>query len=130
MNGVRSFILNEAIIEDMKMDLKGGSTLGTMTRTDELQDETMRLVKIEMEVPIDLVPYLDLKTDRLKQYALLLYPYIQRGDISHGKAAEILRMNRLDLIDLYGEMELPYFCETEEELRSDLDTLKGLRSGV
>ena len=76
---------------------------------------------------MDLLPYLDRKSDRVKQYALLLYPYIHSGDISHGKAAEVLGMNRLDLIDLYGEMELPYFCEAEEELQSDLDTLKGLR---
>ena len=98
-----------------------------MTSTDTLQEGTMRTAKIELEVPMDLLPYLDRKSDRVKQYALLLYPYIHSGDISHGKAAEILGMNRLDLIDLYGEMELPYFCETEEELQSDLDTLKGLR---
>ena len=98
-----------------------------MTSMDNLQKGTMQTVKIELEVPMDLLPYLDRKSDRVKQYALLLYPYIHSGDISHGKAAEILGMNRLDLIDLYGEMELPYFCEAEEELQSDLDTLKGLR---
>ena len=91
-------------------------------------DSPMRLTKVELEVPIDLLPYIDREDERLQQYALLLYPYIQKGDLSHGRAAEILGMNRLDLIDLYGDMELPYFCEPEEELQSDLDTLMELRS--
>ena len=99
-----------------------------MISVDKLQEDTSRLARIELEVPVNLLPYLKRKKDRAKQYALLLYPYIHNGDISHGKAAEILGMNRLDLIDLYGEMELPYFCETEEELQSDLDTLKELRA--
>ena len=96
----------------------------TMTRTNYFQEGIPRLAKVELEVPIDLLPYIGRKDDKLKQYALLLYPYIHSGDLSHGRAAEILGMNRLDLIDLYGEMELPYFCETEEELQSDLDTLR------
>ena len=98
-----------------------------MISTGDFQEDTSRLARIELEVPVNLLPYLKRKEDRMKQYALLLYPYIQNGDISHGRAAEILGMKRLDLIDLYGEMELPYFCETEEDLQSDLDTLKGLR---
>ena len=100
----------------------------TMTRTNYFQEGTPRLAKVEIEVPVDLLPYIGREDDKLKQYALLLYPFIHSGDLSHGRAAEILGMNRLDLIDLYGEMELPYFCETEEELQSDLETLKGLRS--
>ena len=102
----------------------------TRVSADSFQERTITLTKIELEVPVDLLPYLGRKADRLKQYALLLYPYIHSGDISHGKAAEILGMNKLDLIDLYGDMELPYFCETEEDLQSDLDALRELRSGV
>ncbi len=102
----------------------------TIISAGNFQKGTIALTKTELEVPIHLLPYLNRKEDRIKQYALLLYPYIHSGDISHGKAAEILGMTRLDLIDLYGEMELPYFCETEDDLQSDLDTLKELRSKV
>jgi hypothetical protein len=46
--------------------------------------------------------------------------------ISHGKAAEILGIRKLDLIDLYASMGLPYLDQTMDELDEDLSTLHDL----
>nr|WP_252198619.1 UPF0175 family protein [Clostridium sp. MCC353] len=58
---------------------------------------------------------------------MLLYPYIQDCTISHGKAAEILGMHKLDLIVLYGKMGLPYINESESELEQDIQAIRRIR---
>lgn len=44
--------------------------------------------------------------------------------MSHGRAAEMLGLPKMELIALYGKLGLPYFDETEEELEEDLAVLK------
>ena len=63
----------------------------------------------------------------LKRNAMLVYPYIQDGSISHGKAAEMLGIGKFDLIVLYGKMGLPYLDETEDELEEDMETIRNIR---
>ena len=63
---------------------------------------------------------------KAQQTALLLYPYIAHGDISNGKAAELLGMSKTELLDMFGEMGIPYFDITEEELEQDLQTLTNI----
>ena len=51
--------------------------------------------------------------------------------ISNGRAAEILGISKLDLIDLYGKMGFCYFDQTMDELDKDLETFESLGlSGV
>lgn len=56
----------------------------------------------------------------------MLYPYILKRTISHGKDAEILGIHKLDLIDLYGKMGFSYFDQTMDELDKELQTFKEL----
>jgi hypothetical protein len=51
--------------------------------------------------------------------AMLLYPFIQNLTISHGKAAEILGVHKLDLIAFYGKLGLPYLDLSEDELAEE-----------
>lgn len=67
---------------------------------------------------------------QLRQNAMLLYPYIQDGTISHGKAAEILGIRKLDLIVLYGKLGMMYFQESEEELEEDIKAIRNVRRNV
>lgn len=67
---------------------------------------------------------------KIKRNAMLVYPYIQDGTISHGKAAEMLGIRKLDLITLYGRMGLPYLDASKEELDEDLSTLHKIRKAV
>ena len=43
-----------------------------------------------------------------KRAAFLLYAYIDAGKLSHGRAAELLGVDKFDLIDFYGEHGLEY----------------------
>ena len=65
--------------------------------------------------------------DALKRNALLLYPYIHNNVISHGRAAEILGVKKLDLIDLYDEMGFPYFDLDISEVMQDIQTFRSLK---
>ena len=89
----------------------------------------MTMTKVEIEIPEEVVTFVN-KPDKeavQKRNAMLLYPYIQDGTISHGRAADMLGMYKIDLITLYGKMGLPYLEGTREELEGDLATLKKLR---
>lgn len=64
--------------------------------------------------------------DVVVQKAMLLYPFINRSVISYGQAADMIGMNKLDLIALYGDFGIPYFTEDDEAFETDLHTLKSL----
>ncbi len=87
------------------------------------------MTKVEIDVPEEIVPYTVLEDieAQITRYAILVYPYIKIGVMSHGKAAEMLRLRKIDLITLYGKLGLPYFDETEEEFEEDLAVLEKLR---
>lgn len=88
----------------------------------------MNQKRIEITVPEEMVPFV-LLSDReaqLKRNAMLLYPYIQDCTISHGKAAEILGIHKLDLIVLYSKMGLDYLPE-EIDLAEDIKTIRKIR---
>lgn len=88
--------------------------------------------KIEINIPEGMVSYVS-KTDEeavLKQNAMILYPYIQDDTISYGKAAELLGVHKLDLIALYGKLGISYLRESVDELTSDLQAIKKLRSNL
>ena len=89
----------------------------------------MTMTKVEIDVPVEIVPYtvLEDKEAQITRNAMLVYPYIKNGVISHGKAAEMLGLHKIDLIMLYGKLGLPYFDESIEEVNEDLLVLKKLR---
>ena len=55
-----------------------------------------------------------MKHDEFKsrQIALLLYPCIVNDDISNGKTAELLGMSKTELLDIFCEMGIPYYDQT------------------
>ena len=64
-----------------------------------------------------------------KRAAFLLYAYIDAGMMSHGYAAELLGVNKFDLIDFYGNYGLSYikkedltkYKESEDEVSAYFD---------
>lgn len=52
----------------------------------------MTMTKAEIDVPEEIVPYtvLEDKNAQITRNAMLLYPYIKSGVMSHGKAAEMM----------------------------------------
>lgn len=87
------------------------------------------MITVDMELPNEMVTYAlpQSKEEQLVRNAMMLYPYIRRGMISHGKAAEILGIFKMDLITLYGKMGLPYIEMTDEELEEELETVNYLK---
>ena len=73
---------------------------------------------VSMEMPDEMVEFAmpSNKDEQLKINAMILYPYIQQGMISHGKAAEILGIFKIDLITLYGKMGISYIDMSEDEI--------------
>ena len=73
-------------------------------------------------VPEQMKPFLNSHKNEIdfQQRALLLYPFIQNGTISHGKAAEILGISKWNLISLYGSFGIPYIDMDEDELSRDI----------
>lgn len=92
----------------------------------------MSLVEYKLKVPSELLLLLKRsdKNMEIQRNALLLYPYIHNQTISHGRAAEILGMNKYDLIAIYEDLGLPYysmdFSEVEEEIKEFYDLEESL----
>lgn len=90
------------------------------------------MTAVSINVPEPMVEYATVEDEKteLMRNAMILFPYIQDETISYGKAAQILGINKIDLITLYGALDIPYFDETKEELESDIATLKAFRDKV
>ena len=89
----------------------------------------MELVNIEIKVPKEMKQYIITKDDsaEIKRNALMLYPYIQDKTIFYGKAAEILGIHKIEIIELYESMGLPYFNMDISDVEEDLETFHSLR---
>lgn len=88
----------------------------------------MEMMTIQMDIPSGMVPYVsDTDDDYLfRRNAMMIYPLIQNLTISHGRAAEILGVNKTDLIEFYDSMGIPYLDQREEELLEDIETLNNV----
>ena len=73
----------------------------------------MNMMNIQIDIPAAMVPFVILEDEqeRTIRNAMMLYPFIQCSEISHGYAAEILGMHKIDLIELYGDLGLPDFWQ-------------------
>lgn len=80
----------------------------------------MNTVSVQINVPQEMEPLLRDVSVEFERNAMILYPYIQNLTISHGRAAEILGVHKLDLIELYNRMGLPYLNQSGEELDKEL----------
>jgi hypothetical protein len=89
----------------------------------------MESAKIEINVPKEMILYVNSKDkkEELERNALILYPYIKNLTISHGRAAEILGIRKLDLITLYNEIGLPYLNMDISEVEEDVKTYETIQ---
>ena len=92
----------------------------------------MTMQAVSINIPDAMVEYATVQNEssQLMRNAMILFPYIQNETISHGKAAQILGIHKMDLIALYSTLGIPYLDQTKEELESDLSVLKNLRNRI
>lgn len=90
----------------------------------------MALVDINIKVPSEMAVYLapSGQITELERNAMLLYPYILKQVISHGRAAEILGIRKNDLIDIYDKMGFSYLDQTMDDLDTELEAYRKLKS--
>lgn len=90
------------------------------------------MAMVSMEMPEELISFVVHagKEDQLKRNAMILYPYVHDGIISHGRAAEILGIFKMDLIVLYGKLGLPYIEMSDEEIEEELEAVKELGEAI
>jgi len=78
--------------------------------------------KIELSIPLEMIPFIptDDSEMELLQRAMMLYPYIQNETISHGKAAAILGIGKIELIGIYSRLGISYLdidnCDLDKEV--------------
>ena len=86
------------------------------------------MINLEINIPEALVPFASPKDEQAKllRNAMIIFPFIQDETISYGRATEILNLKKIDLIQLYGSLGLPYFNQTKEELEEDLQNIKSV----
>ena len=86
----------------------------------------MFMTSIEINLPASVKDYvLDETTEEMRR-ALLLYPSIANNTISHGRAAELLGMKKMELIRLYSRLGISYLDMTDEEFEEEIQTVKKL----
>ena len=84
--------------------------------------------KITIELPAGLTALLSKRyiniSDKVKELTILeLY---REGEISSGKAAELLDMERFEFIRYASRLGIPYLDLTDEELENDLKSSKAV----
>ena len=86
------------------------------------------MINVQILIPEALKPFATVETEQeiLIRNAMIIFPFIWNETISYGKAAEILNVKKLDLIELYGKMGLPYFNQTKAEIEEDLKNIKSV----
>lgn len=90
----------------------------------------MSTTSIEIKLPTLVKDYvLDETTEEMRN-ALLLYPCIANNTISHGRAAELLGIPKMKLIELYGKLGIPYLDMTDEEFEEEIQTVKRLANAM
>ena len=86
----------------------------------------MNLVNVNIKVPEGMVPYIESQSRSMEllRNALILYPYIVNGTISHGKAAEILGLFKYELIEIYNSIGLSYISMDIKEVEREVEEWK------
>lgn len=90
----------------------------------------MELVDVNITVPMEMAVYLKPSNQaaELERNALLLYPYILRQTISHGRAAEILGIRKNELIDIYDKLGFSYLDLIMDDLDIELEAYKNVKA--
>jgi predicted HTH domain antitoxin len=86
----------------------------------------MSTVRVEFEEPLATLLH---ETNQPAQAAvreIVVLELYRRGTISSGKAAELLGMDRIDLIQHASRLGIPYFALTEDEWEAEKADLQSL----
>jgi predicted HTH domain antitoxin len=86
-------------------------------------------MKVEIELPRDLLTALDIPESELGRRATewIALELFQEGEISAGKAGEILGLSKVRFLDLLSERGLPYLDADRRELEREAAAAEAAR---
>lgn len=86
------------------------------------------MTTVSFDVPAELADLLNRSSqDQFERNAMLILPFVQNQTVSHGRAAEILGVHKLELIAFYGKLGLPYLDMSEDELKAERAVYRRLK---
>ena len=89
------------------------------------------MTTVSFDVPTELADLLNRSSqDQFERNAMLILPFVQNQTVSHGRAAEILGVHKLELIAFYGKLGLPYLDMSEDELQAERSVYQRLKGSV
>ena len=89
------------------------------------------MTTVSFDVPAELADLLNRSLqDQFERNAMLILPFVQNLTVSHGRAAEILGVHKLELIAFYGKLGLPYLDMSEDELQAERSIYQRLKGSV
>ena len=89
------------------------------------------MTTVSFDVPAELADLLNRSSqDQFERNAMLILPFVQNLTVSHGRAAEILGVHKLELIAFYGKLGLPYLDMSEDELQAERSIYQRLKGSV
>lgn len=91
----------------------------------------MDMLKVEVELPRDLLMALNIPVTEINQKARewVALELFRESHISAGKAAEILEITKSQFIDLLNQREIPYLDLSPEELVEEQRPVPGVEPG-
>jgi len=88
------------------------------------------MCSVTIEMPASVVQLLGSTSEEAARHLaeLALIELFRRGELSGGKAAELLGLSRAEWLDLLAQHDVPHAVVTEESLAHDLKTLADRRA--
>jgi len=82
----------------------------------------MSALKVEIELPRDLLSALEIPESELSRRVTewIALELFQEGEISAGKAGEVLGLSKVRFLDLLSERGLPYLDSSPRELEHEI----------
>lgn len=82
------------------------------------------------QIPIELTSSIRKKDLELKKDILFIYPLVENGTLSHGKAAKALGLSKWEFIEELADLGIPYLSYDTSEVEKDLDTWKKIKNKI
>jgi predicted HTH domain antitoxin len=90
---------------------------------------TMRSITVEVQIP-EALRELGISDEEIRREVplLLVLKRFRQGQVSSGKAAELLGISRRDFLDLLAKERVPIYDPGDQELIEEFETIRRLGS--
>jgi len=92
----------------------------------KIGSDAMNTMQVTFDMPETIAKYVDFadKDYQFRVQELIMYSLIQEDKLSFGKAAELLGIGKIRLITDLGNVGLPYFDQSFDEVMEDANAAR------